>query len=123
MAVTEKAPKVADVLIIGSGASGLIAAKHLTMAGFDVVCLEQGQPVDHGKFWGDKPEFELMIQKLWHPNPNVRDLESDYPIDTSESDVPILMYSGVGGTTTPFMFSSLARKQPIIGPAPPKARK
>jgi choline dehydrogenase-like flavoprotein len=99
MAPTEKSNRVADVLIVGAGASGLVAAKHLTANGFDVVCLEQGDRVDHGSFWGDKPEFELMIQKLWHPNPNVRDLASDYPIDTSESDVPILMYSAVGGTT------------------------
>jgi choline dehydrogenase-like flavoprotein len=63
------------------------------------VCLEQGQHVDIDEYWGDKPEFELMTQRRWHPNPNVRDLESDYPIDTSESDVPILMYSAVGGTT------------------------
>jgi len=96
---TEKGGKVADVLIIGAGASGLVAAKHLTTNGFDVVCLEQGEPVDSSSFWGDKPEFELMIQKLWHPNPNVRDMAADYPIDTTESDVPILMYNAVGGTT------------------------
>ena len=99
MAPSEKTGKIADVLIIGAGASGLLAAKQLTMNGFDVVCLEQGQKVDHGSFWGDKPEFELMTQKLWHPNPNVRDLESDYPIDTTDSDIPILMYNAVGGTT------------------------
>jgi choline dehydrogenase-like flavoprotein len=99
MAPTEKSNRVADVLIAGAGASGLVAAKHLTANGFDVVCLEQGDRVDPGSFWGDKPEFELMIQKLWHPNPNVRDLTSDYPIDTADSDVPILMYSAVGGTT------------------------
>lgn len=99
MAPTERSNKVADVLIVGAGASGLVAAKHLTANGFDVVCLEQGDRVDHGSFWGDKPEFELMIQKLWHPNPNVRDLASDYPIDTADSDVPILMYNAVGGTT------------------------
>lgn len=99
MALSEKTGKIADVLIIGAGASGLLAAKHLTMNGFDVVCLEQGQKIDHGSFWGDKPEFELMTQKLWHPNPNVRDLESDYPIDTTDSDIPILMYNAVGGTT------------------------
>jgi choline dehydrogenase-like flavoprotein len=63
------------------------------------VCLEQGPKVDNGEFWGDKPEWELMAQKRWHGNPNIRDLESDYPINTSESDVPILMYNAVGGTT------------------------
>ncbi len=99
MAPTEKSNRVADVLIVGAGASGLVAAKHLTANGFDVVCLEQGDRVDPSSFWGDKPEFELMIQKLWHPNPNVRDLASDYPIDTTDSDVPILMYNAVGGTT------------------------
>jgi choline dehydrogenase-like flavoprotein len=92
-------PKIADVLIIGAGASGSVAAKHLATAGMSVVCLEQGPKVDNGEFWGDKPEWELMSQKRWHPNPNVRDLESDYPIDTSQSDVNPLMYNAVGGST------------------------
>jgi choline dehydrogenase-like flavoprotein len=91
--------KVAEVLIIGAGASGSVAAKHLAEAGVDVVCLEQGPKVDNSEFWGDKPEWELMAQKRWHPNPNVRDLENDYPIDTSESDVNPLMYNAVGGST------------------------
>ncbi len=99
MAIASRAAKVADVLIVGAGASGLVAAKHLTENGFDVVCLEQGQKVDVGDYTGDKPEWELMIQKRWHPNPNVRDLECDYPVDTSEAETPILMYNAVGGTT------------------------
>ncbi len=99
MANIKKGAKVADVLIIGAGASGSVAAKHLAEAGIDVVCLEQGPKVDNSEFWGDKPEWELMAQKRWHPNPNVRDLENDYPVDTSESDVNPLMYNAVGGST------------------------
>lgn len=88
-----------EVLIIGAGASGAVAAKHLSENGFKVVCLEQGPKVDNSEFWGDKPEWELMSQKRWHPNPNVRDLENDYPVDTEESDVNPLMYNAVGGST------------------------
>ena len=64
-----------------------------------MVCLEQGGRVENSEFWGDKPEWELMSQKRWHPNPNVRDLEQDYPVDTTESDVNALMYNAVGGST------------------------
>lgn len=99
MATVRRSADVADVLIIGAGASGSVAAKHLAENGFKVVCLEQGPKVDNGEFYGDKPEWELMSQKRWHPNPNVRDLENDYPINTKESDVNPLMYNAVGGST------------------------
>ncbi len=99
MAKVKPSADVAEVLIIGAGASGSVAAKELAENGFQVVCLEQGPRVDNGEFWGDKPEWELMSQKRWHPNPNVRDLENDYPINTDESDVNPLMYNAVGGST------------------------
>ncbi len=90
---------VADVLIIGGGASGGVVAKHLTDAGVRVVCLEQGDHVDPSEFAGDKPEWELVSKKRWHPNPNRRDIETDYPTDVRDSDVEPMMYCGVGGST------------------------
>ena len=99
MVASRKSGGIADVLVIGAGASGLVALKHLAENGFDAVCLEQGGYADPGEFLADKPEWELMGDKRWHPDPNVRDLESDYPVNVSESDTPALMYSAVGGGT------------------------
>jgi choline dehydrogenase-like flavoprotein len=89
-----------DVLIVGSGPSGAVAAKLLTESGMSVVTLEQGTWFDPGDYPGDKKEFELAGGKQWHPSPNVRDNERDYPINTSESDVEPLMQSAVGGSGT-----------------------
>lgn len=92
-------PDVADVLVIGAGASGSVAVKELAQNGFSVVCLEQGDWTPPSAFSGDKPEWELTRQKQWHPNPNVRANPADYPLNTDESDVNPLMYAAVGGST------------------------
>ena len=89
----------ADVLIIGAGASGSVAAKYLAQDGFAVVCLEQGDWMNASDYPGDKPEWELLAQKPWHPNPNVRGREADYPCETTDSDVNPLMFAAVGGST------------------------
>ena len=89
-----------DVLIIGAGPSGSVAAKHLSAVGLSVVTLEQGHMPDRNAYAGRRPEWELVSQKQWHPNPNVRDLPRDYPINTHESDINPLMFAGVGGSTT-----------------------
>jgi len=102
MATKGKLSEEFDVLIIGSGPSGSVAAKYMTEAGMSVVMLEQGDWVDPGDYPGDKPEFELAGGKQWHPAPNFRDLERDYPINTKESDVEPLMASAVGGSATIF---------------------
>ncbi|MBB1158123.1 GMC family oxidoreductase [Amycolatopsis dendrobii] len=88
----------ADVLIIGAGASGGVAAGALTKAGFDVVCLEQGDWSDRAGYPAQRETYELEARKQWSASPNIRQNPADYPVDDSHSAVAPLMYSGVGGS-------------------------
>ncbi|MET0547506.1 MAG: GMC family oxidoreductase [Caulobacterales bacterium] len=88
-----------DVLIIGAGASGGVAAQHLASQGIAVTCLEQGEWPDPARFVGRRAEYEIVSSPRWSPNPNVRLQEPDYPVDISEADVDPMMYNGVGGST------------------------
>lgn len=88
-----------DILIVGGGTSGGIVAKQLAEDGFSIVCLEQGDWVTQSDLPGNKPEYELVAGKHWHPNPNIRGRREDYPVDDSDSDVAALMYNGVGGSS------------------------
>ncbi|CAN5421896.1 GMC family oxidoreductase [soil metagenome] len=89
-----------DVVIVGAGPAGSVAALHLARAGFSVTVLEQGDWPDYDAYTGARPEHELVSSKYWHPNPNVRDNPADYPIDNSETVINPLMYAGVGGSAT-----------------------
>jgi choline dehydrogenase-like flavoprotein len=89
----------ADVLIVGAGASGGVVAKRLAGAGVSVLCLEQGDWVAPSEFPGERREFDALITRRWHPDPNRRGLDADYPIDVSASDVPPTMFNAVGGST------------------------
>ena len=89
-----------DAVVVGAGPSGGVVAKHLAENGLSVVALEQGEMPDAARFTGRRDEWELASQKQWHPNPNVREREADYPIDAAESDINPLMFAGVGGSAT-----------------------
>lgn len=88
-----------DVLIVGTGPSGAVAAHTLVEAGFDVMCLEQGDWVNPSDYPANHPEWELLIQKDWAHDPNVRQLPSDYPLENSESDMSPVMFNAVGGSS------------------------
>jgi choline dehydrogenase-like flavoprotein len=97
-----KSSDEADVLIVGAGPGGSVAAYELSRQGFSVVTLEQGFFPDRAAYPGRTPEWELLTRKTWNPNPNIRDNPQDYPVETSHSDINPLMFAGVGGSAILF---------------------
>ena len=88
-----------DVLIIGAGPTGAVAAKRFVESGMSVVVLEQGVWPNYSKARADHPDFELTSGRYWAANPNRRQAPADYPIDDSDSDIAAVLYNGVGGGT------------------------
>ena len=94
-----KQENIADVLLIGAGASGGAFAWSLSEAGIKVVCLEQGGWVPQNAFPTSEPDSQLHWQTDFHPNPNFRGLSEDYPVNEDETPISPLMYNAVGGST------------------------
>ena len=90
---------VADVLVIGAGASGAAFTWSLTQAGIKVVCLEQGGWVPRGYLPVGDPAAPLHGQTDFHADPNVRGLPEDYPTNDRNTPIAPLMYNAVGGST------------------------
>ncbi len=88
-----------DVLIIGAGASGAASAWRLASAGLRVVCLEQGDWVAPESLSANGLDWENRRLTNFHPDPNVRQLPADYPINDSASAYSPLMFNAVGGST------------------------
>jgi choline dehydrogenase-like flavoprotein len=93
-----KREDIADVLIIGAGASGGAFAWSLSQGGFRVICLEQGGWVPLNAFPTCEPDSALHWQTDFHPNPNFRKLPEDYPVNETDTPISPLMYNAVGGS-------------------------
>lgn len=89
----------ADVLIIGAGPTGAVAAKRLAEEGIGVVVLEQGDWPDYSRARADHADFELTAGHDWSANPNRRKAAADYPISDVDSDIAAVLYNAVGGST------------------------
>ncbi len=88
-----------DVLIIGAGPTGAVAAKRFAEAGMSVVVLEQGDWPDYSKARANHPDFEVTAGRYWAANPNRRKAPADYPISDTDSDIGAVLYNAVGGGT------------------------
>jgi choline dehydrogenase-like flavoprotein len=86
-----------DVLIIGAGATGALAAYVLARAGLDVVCLEQGSWVEAADHPHHAPNWPWQRRTNWNSDVNRRHHPDDYPVASDSSQV--LMWNGVGGST------------------------
>ncbi|MDA0340046.1 MAG: GMC family oxidoreductase [Proteobacteria bacterium] len=88
-----------DVLIIGAGASGAAIAWNLTETRMRILCLEQGDWMTPSKYPTNSQNWEAQQFGAYHIDPNVRGLETDYPINNQDSPIDVLNFNGVGGST------------------------
>ena len=88
-----------DVLVVGAGASGGAFTWSLADSGFNVVCLEQGGWIDPSTYPPTQNDWEIHRQTDFNPNPNIRRLPEDYPVNQSETPIAPLMFNAVGGST------------------------
>ena len=89
--------KDVDVLIIGGGASAAAFAWSLADTKMKILCLEQGDWVDHGNYPAMSSDFELRDDFSF--DPNIRKSSADYPVNNEDSDIAAANFNGVGGGT------------------------
>ena len=89
---------IADVVVVGAGASGAAFTWSLAQAGINVVCLEQGGWVAEDAFPTSDADAQIHLQTDFHPDPGFRGLPADYPVNVTETPIAPLMYNAVGGS-------------------------
>src|SRR5215470_5848393 len=90
---------IADVLIIGAGASGAALAWSLADTRMRIVCLEQGGWVDPATMPGMGVEWEARQAGDFNFSPNIRRQPADYPVNDQESPIAVSNFNAVGGST------------------------
>lgn len=80
--------EVADYVVVGTGASGAVAARVLAVAGFDVVMVEEGPWVPPSAF---RQDTWSAFKSLWR--------DAGFQVSEGRSFFPVIQGSAVGGTT------------------------
>ncbi len=89
----------ADVLVIGAGASGAVAAWNLAETKMRIVCLEQGGWSDPSQYPSTGRDWETRTQSDFSISPNRRAQPADYPVNDDDSPIKVANFNGVGGGT------------------------
>src|SRR6476660_1225963 len=94
-------PKVYPVIVIGSGASGGMAAWNLTRQGIEVVLLDAGDKFDRSKYWTHVPPWEARTRLARGEKPETFFLDTKEQPYLTPNDRPFALTRvwGHGGKT------------------------
>tara|TARA_E500000331_G_scaffold201152_1_gene193107 strand:+ start:43654 stop:45258 length:1605 start_codon:yes stop_codon:yes gene_type:complete len=93
------ADDIVDVLIIGAGASAAAFAWSMADTRMRILCLEQGDWMNPAEYPSTTKHWQTRRQVAYNQSPNVRQRDTDYPINEDESAVSVANFNGVGGGT------------------------
>ena len=91
-----------EIIIVGAGASGLASSWYLVNSGLNVACFEQGDFLKKEKIIELDLGGELQRFNSLSFDPNIRNSNCDYYIDSAQSPIHIANFNGVGGSTILF---------------------
>lgn len=91
--------EVVDILIIGAGASSAAAVYSLSSLNVKILCLEQGDWMNSSHYPSNYKDWQILRNYKYNQSPNIRKMETDYPINEEDSDVQVANFNGVGGGT------------------------
>src|SRR5277367_123567 len=91
--------EMADVVIIGAGASGGAVAWSLAETRMKILCLEQGDWMKPTDYPSNGRDWEARGLSDFHHSPNRRGRATDYPINDDDSPIKVVNFNGVGGGT------------------------
>ncbi|MEM8663055.1 MAG: GMC family oxidoreductase [Pseudomonadota bacterium] len=87
----------ADIVVIGAGPTGAIAAYRLAKAGRDVLIVERGDWTDYPALRRNDADWERRKQGPLNANPNIRAGPADDPIDDADTPIKPMIGNAVGG--------------------------
>ena len=93
--------KVYPVIVVGSGASGGMAAWNLTRLGVDVVLLDAGEKFDRAKFWTHVTPWDARVRRARgeQPPPFMLDTKEQPYLTPEDRDFELIRVWGLGGKT------------------------